>query len=269
MEINFMKIHIILLSLLFIGSSSCSQESLQPDNKKDNQGYLQQETKIIENSSLEKTEIEPIKYYEGIPPNHYPQDWNISWTWGGEYPNGFSVIKENVVIKGRLKPNPKLEKTLECPLDFLGMYHPWNHESKSDLKFLTATKTFDIILSEALATDVYLNEKISSKTFEVGERITFLHHMSEGWARMKIAGKVIELDFSNIAANDWPENIDTVHEWVQLPCEDKAGWVLFDDVILRNDVADYGYSLSSWGSTQDLTHKELEILLAEVNKRSD
>ena len=264
-----MKIQIILFWFLCISTSSCSQPISQTQDGKDNSKLILEKIKTPTNTTMESTEIEPIKFYKGIPPNHYPENWYISWAWGGEYPNGFSVIKENVKLRGRSEPNPNLEKTLNCHVDYLGMYHPWNRDRKTDLTFLTATKTFNITLSEPLTTDVYLNEKVSLKTYPAGEKITFLHYMSEGWGKVKIAEDIVEIDFSNIAAKDWPDKVDIVDEWIQLPCEHNNGWVLFDEVILKQDVADYGYSLSSWGFTQDLTLKDLEALKEEVQKTAD
>lgn len=259
------KISLLYLGLLLMGCFESNQTTQETDDN-----IVSSEDKT-ENISL-KQDAPPIKdpawLKDSPPPNHYSDDWHIGWGWSGEYPNGFSVLKENVQLKARTKPDPTINVSLDCNLDYLGMYQQWNPTRNHELLFFTASETYKLEVNKTSEVEVFINGKTEPKTFYSGDELKFLTYHSEGWALVEVDGIPIELSIVDLYLKEnWGDDSKAVHEWIGIPCDDKIGWVLFSDVINRNDTANYGYSLSSWGYAQDISHedaKELqEIVLQE------
>ncbi len=199
------------------------------------------------------------------PPNHYSNNWFLQWGWPGEYPNGFSVIEKNITLSARSQANPNLKETLKCPVDYLGMYHPWNKERASQLSFFTATETYEITISETTEVEIIQDGKPKFKTLFTGDIITFLSYLSEGWAIVNIDGVITEISISDI--KDWHTTQKDTHLWLGLPCQGQTAWVRFQDIALDNGLADYGHSLSSWGYAADINPSDAISIKQEITQK--
>ena len=83
--------------------------------------------------------------------------------------------------------------------------------------------------------------------------ITYLTYLSEGWALVEIGGKRTELFIADLSLKNPSAYSQTDEQWMGIPCNEFIGWITYKDVIKRDDIAEYGLSLSSWGYTEDIS----------------
>ena len=68
----------------------------------------------------------------------YDQSWFFADNYlPGEYPNGFGVTAEDVVVNGRAATDPELARVVACPLPKNAVYHPWNRLRAEETLFAT------------------------------------------------------------------------------------------------------------------------------------
>lgn len=202
-----------------------------------------------------------------ITPATYPDHWDVSAGWGGEYPNGFAVIADGVELDGRAEPHPSVEKTLTCPVDYLGMYHPWNSDAGRDLKYVTATETYPITLDEDIALDAFLvtdappSDQISISTqltIPAGTPFQYIRYIAEGFAIISYGDTLYEVSMEWAEQNQNAIGETGLDEWMEIPCGDHRGWVLYSETMEIDSIAEYSYFINGWGESRDITEDQIE-----------
>ena len=83
----------------------------------------------------------------------YDDSWFLSPGWPGEYPNGFTILVDDVVLAGRAEMNKSVPKSLQCPVPRLANYNQWNRErvEADELEFVAVAKTFELEVQQDLS----------------------------------------------------------------------------------------------------------------------
>ena len=186
----------------------------------------------------------------------YDESWYISPGWPGEYPNGFTVLKEGVVLAGRMAMNKQLAKSLQCPVPHKANYNQWNHERvKADkLEFVAAAKTFPVTIKQGINVPAVAGEKDVTLSFKAGETLTYLTYIAEGFALMQyqdVEYQINEGDLGDQASfGEGRKIIDDL--WVNIPCADgQRGWILYAELQGRDGIGETEHM--EYGVSGDLT----------------
>lgn len=188
----------------------------------------------------------------GVAKPAYDDSWFLSPGWPGEYPNGFTILHDGVVLAGRAEMNKAAPKLLQCPVPRLANYNQWNQErgEADGLEFIAAAKTFELevlqdgnVLGVADEDDVML-------ALKAGETLTYLTYVAEGFGLIRFNGveyQINEADLEGVV--DFSAQRDVADDlWVNIPCADKQrGWVLYAEVqgmegIGETEHTEYGVS---------------------------
>jgi len=170
---------------------------------------------------------------------------DITEGWPGEYPAGFSVLEDGIVLKGRAEMTPYSPQDIDCPAPKYATYQQWNGQRNiaDDLKWISVTPTFDFTILKDVTLDAQAEAEDSEVQLELkaGETVTYLRYYGEGFMAIRHDGKDYGVD-------GWPlqENSDMmakneasgeVDQWVQMPCADgKRGWVLYREALETDGV---------------------------------
>jgi hypothetical protein len=193
----------------------------------------------------------------------YDNAWYRSNGWGGEYANGFTVLKDTTVI---LRPelSPAAEKSIDCPLPAKATYHPWNTQrveaqglsfvSYSEIEEWEATTAFEALFYpdvDPAIGDPSL-EVETTLTFKPGDRWTYLTYYCEGTFLMEYEGKKYTADQGLIEASKQIKPGDArLDEWLRINCDNNMwGWLYLPDVI--SDEASFtGPNIPGYGVAAD------------------
>jgi hypothetical protein len=79
----------------------------------------------------------------------YDASWYRADSWGGEYPNGFTVSSDTTIMV-RSKIDLKQKPTIPCQLTKGATFHPWNEKrvASDHLNFATFSKIEKYISKE-------------------------------------------------------------------------------------------------------------------------
>lgn len=188
--------------------------------------------------------------------------------WSGEYPNGFSVVKEGVTVPARTDMDPRISATFECGVSYKGTYHQWNQNRIAE--YVTMSKIVPMTTTKV----VYLEDENGKKVkVRKGRTIEYLVYGAEGYFTVRYKGK------EYVAGQELLENVtydktlmDTpADEWIKIDCVNGAnggtGWVLMRHLIAEDQQGNTSYldGLDTWyrgfreyGVVEDLTDEDLK-----------
>lgn len=192
----------------------------------------------------------------------YDSSWYKADGWSGEYPNGFSVIKKNVVVKGRESVDLNAPASISCGLPIKAVFHPWNAKRKA--AFVSMSKIVLLTVKE----DFVFESDETKIDLKKGDVIEYLVYGAEGWFTVRINGKEYGADQSLFEkVEEVAEGAFHQDEWIQVPCKSgKKAWLLLADLVKVNADGELVYlpGLDGWskgfveyGVVRDLKNKDL------------
>lgn len=189
----------------------------------------------------------PVKYGDG---------WYRGTFWSGEYPAGFTVLKDTTVLL-RPRLDPAAVATVECPLPAKATYQQWNtaRVAAEGLEFVSFTETVDMVVTQPYEAALYA-ESDSAETsvaFKPGDTWRYLAYYGEGAFLMQYKGVNYTgdqgLDDASKPAREGAHGYD---EWLRINCSNNRwGWLLMSDITL-DDVTFGGPNITEYGSAADL-----------------
>ncbi|MEL7232048.1 MAG: hypothetical protein AAGJ85_06005, partial [Pseudomonadota bacterium] len=193
------------------------------------------------------SEPDPLTLADDTPEIEAPEDaappirhstyddlWRISEYWPGEWPSGFSVVGENVVVKGRNAMTPYEPLLYTCALPQGASYQPWNYQriEADSLTFRSAFYRSAITANKAAS---ITNESGKTLTVSPGDVMRYEEYYSDGIFLLSFNGEEYDFYTEEIEAiADFEEGEDT-HLWVNVKCAEGSeldrAWLKFDEVI--------------------------------------
>lgn len=200
----------------------------------------------------------------------YDKSYYIGDSWSGEYPRAFTVLAEDVTVKGRKAMDKDSPANVECQLPRLAVFSPWNNKRNelSQVDYKTASK-----IVKLTAKHDFVFESSDEKSIKIlkGDVIEYLMYGAEGIFSVRINGKEYDADESLF------ENVEEVSrsqfsedQWLKLKCENnQTAWLFLDDLIKEDKdgnvttpkgiIDGRGVSLG-YGEARDLTEAEAKDL---------
>ena len=165
----------------------------------------------------------------------YSDIWTLEPFWPGEWPDGFTVTADDVVLKGRQDPVPWAPMVVTCPLAKNTNVSPWNHARiESDgWEFMSAQYRSKITMKEDVTLLTGFSEKPKQLVLKAGDVMRYEAYYSEGFFRASFDGENYELnevDLNGIAEIEPGEPSDL---WVNVACDFTKGeraWLLLSDI---------------------------------------
>lgn len=195
----------------------------------------------------------------------YDATWYQTDFWSGEYPAGFSVVKKGITVPARTQMDKDLKTSLVCPVDYKGVYHPWNPKQRAT--FTTFSKIVPLIVKEDADILVYGIDSEVKIPMKKGDVIEFLVYGGEGWFTVRINGENYDADqglFEQVEPVD--QSVFLYDQWLEIDCVGKKAYVLFEDLYTVDGDGNEKFinGLDSWflgfrdyGSVTDLSNKDL------------
>lgn len=195
----------------------------------------------------------------------YDETWYEADFWPGEYPNGLIILEPDVTISARTANNPNVNPSLECKMDFLGVYHPWNERrvKSHKLRFFSQTKILPLTAKTGFeypySTEV--GGDLKSKRYMVADEISYLGYLSEGFGLIDIEGDAIEIPISILhESTDLDSRVDESHLWIETECDGRKAYILTSDLAGRKDIRVGSEGVSEYGLASDLSENEVSKL---------
>ncbi|MFC7291616.1 hypothetical protein [Hirschia litorea] len=266
MRTHLLRSASVIIALSLLGLSACSPPDTAPKNQEPQSEDISEEEAIDAIEEIAST-TPPANDVPSIA-DHYGDDWAVTGGWPGEYPAGFSILKDNIVLKAHPHMNPLTEANIDCPVPKFATYQQWNHTraEADDLDFVVATKIFTITMQDDLNIKVpdpkdLQGFKDIDLRLKSGDTLSYLRYLGEGFAIIKYQGTEYQIDEQELHSvsdiNDAGQT-SQVDLWLELPCADAdktRAWVLYDEVIRQDGVGPapiFGYGVS-----QDITQKDI------------
>lgn len=188
-------------------------------------------------------------------PPAYDDSWYRTDGWSGEYPDGFSVLKD-ITVKLRPVLSPSAERTIDCALPTKATYHPWNSArvAEQNLDFVAFTRVQDWEITTAYDALFYSDVDGSEYTvhFAPGDRWRYLAYYAEGTFAMEFQGKPYTGDQGLIDASKQIGTTEGYEEWMRIDCPNNMwGWLYMRDMVI-DDVTFGGPNIGEYGSSSDL-----------------
>lgn len=230
----------LMCSLMLV--AACDTGAMPPeDDRSGTPTPVPTETPVSETTGTPSLKDDPAekldRRLEAVKQN-YAGNWTIGEGWPGEYPNGFSVSAEKVVLMGRSVPDPNIAPDKPCLLETGATYHEWNKvRVKTDnLTFISATEQIPLTVTKDATVKVEQGLDMVPVEVKAGDTILLERYFSEGFGQIGIAGKSYTTDLQQlIDYTDGNQNDPLkVDEWVEITCADKGAhraWFLYRDVI--------------------------------------
>ena len=215
----------------------------------------------------------PATVEVSIPvPTYNEEIWYASPGWPGEYPPGFSILDENVVVLGRVAMHDSLPRLIECPLPQNATYQLWNNTrvEADELEFVTVSERIEITINDTAEIDTPRGEfdgPNNTTALSPGDTLVYLRYLGEGWAIMEYQGEelqVMENDLLEIS--DLREAAEVSEKdmlWVNVPCSDKRGWLLLDDLLAEPGIV--LTPITGYGEARDLTDEDREAAIEQAS----
>ena len=155
---------------------------------------------VVACADYTKTKQNNVKNNHDQPKPAYDDNWYLSQNWPGEYPNGFTILKEGIVLSGRAEMNKTSPKALPCPVPKLANYNPWNHRRiiTDKLGFVAAARTLALPVIQDNVVSVLLDGKALSLSLEAGETLTYLTYIGEGFALVRYQGMEYQINEADL-----------------------------------------------------------------------
>lgn len=170
------------------------------------------------------------------------EGWSVVEFWSGEWPDGFVIMTDGVVLPARAAMDPTSPTDIDCPLSKGANYHPWNGARiESDgLVFMTASEPLELSVTQDFSVTTAFAEDDKTLTARAGDTLVYKYYLAEGFFVAGHNGEEYELNEGEIAEFvAFPEANADDDEWVQVKCADEAGtraWLRFEDVIAFDGV---------------------------------
>lgn len=220
-------------------------------------------TEVPANTSdvLTETAVQPASDQKRVKEVRaaYGAGWNVDEGWPGEYPNGFSIEDEGVVLLARSAPVLSSERDIACPLEKGASIHPWNVDrvEANDLSFIVANMVLPLDIIKTGSITVWAHDDPESdKTIRLkpGDGVIVTRYYGEGFGEIMLGGVKYTTDLQDVTALSAPNDMQLdEHLWVQLPCNDDASsrvWLLYHEVMETVGVTET--PIDEYGLTHDL-----------------
>ena len=186
----------------------------------------------------------------------YGSDWYVGYGWPGEYPEGFSINRNGVVISARALPGKHIPRNLMCPLRKGATYQQWNKSrgDRDDLIFVSASHIISLTFSRKASFEVYGDDDTNGVVripVRTGDRVELLRYYGEGFGEIRYKNAYYDADLQQFTAITRP-NKATFDEdlWVKVTCDDKKrtrAWILYSEAmkargVISTPITDYGNS---------------------------
>lgn len=224
--------------------------------------------------------VETVEPETPILQDHYAEGWDVSRGWPGEYPPGFSVLDDDVIVMGRSVMQPLTEPDVACALPKFATYQQWNtaRVDGDALDFRTATKLFDITITTNAPIEVpgdALGYSTKLLQLETGDVLVYKRYLGEGYAIIAHDGVDYEIneaeltDISDFAdasiAVGYQEDL-----WVNVKCVGDFGvraWVLYDEARQHTDIGPT--PIIGFGDSRDITGFDLNEIRNQIEAEKD
>lgn len=185
----------------------------------------------------------------------YDDAWYRAEYWSGEYPNGFTVLQDTVLM---LRPAiSSTEKTIECALPAKATLHPWNVErvNAMGLGFVTFWEIQDWEVTKDYETVLYDENNFGEATlsFKAGDQWKYLAYYAEGTFLMEYKGVRYTGDQSLAEASKPVKEGDARDdEWLRINCPNNMwGWLYLPDLPV-DETTFSGPNILEYGRSADL-----------------
>ncbi|MEO6014304.1 MAG: hypothetical protein ABIQ30_12085 [Devosia sp.] len=186
----------------------------------------------------------------------YGDEWYRGTFWSGEYPGGFTVLKD-VTVKLRPELSPKAQKTIDCPLPAKATYQPWNMErvNAQGLEFVSFTKIDAMKVDKAYEATLYYEIDGTEKKvkFKPGDKWNYFAYYGEGAFLMEYDGAQYTGDqgLEEVSTSTTPDD-SGYEEWLRINCSNNMwGWLFIGDIV-QDDVTYAGPNIVEYGRSADL-----------------
>ena len=194
-------------------------------------------------------------FSENTEADSYNSDWAWNDMWPGEWPDGFTVEWENVVLTGFSEPEIGSEGSIKCPVIRGLTVHPWNKSriESDDWQFKSATYRSNIDIIKDGNVMAALGAKEPILKLRTGEQLRLEAILSEGFIKASYKGQTYEFfdhDLRSIAKFEESKKPDL---WANIICNDKdqtRAWLKLDQVSKIEGVGPV--NLEKYGHAEDL-----------------
>jgi len=185
----------------------------------------------------------------------YDDTWYRASFWSGEYPAGFTVVKDTTVqLRPRL--DPSAEKTIACDLPARATYQPWNRErvEEQGLTFVSFTRIGDYRVTKPFAGSFYRNDDATQVdvSLKPGDTWRYLVYFAEGAFLMEYEGVRYDGNQDLIGYSQQMGDAAGYHEWLRINCPNNQwGWLNMGDISLDDD-SFASPNITGYGEAKDL-----------------
>ena len=192
----------------------------------------------------------------------YDQTWYQANFWSGEYPNGFSIVKDGVSVPARASTDLDLPLDIQCSLPKKAVYHQWNAARQADFR------TYSKIIPMTANVDLEIGYTETAQV-RAGDLIEYLIYGADGMFFVRYNGVEYEADQELLTKVTYDEKaMETPQdEWIGVTCLDgSTAWIFMRDLytVDRDGNTAWMSGVDSWflgfrdyGSVTDLTDAEL------------
>ncbi len=196
--------------------------------------------------------IGPAAAKDGVA---YDDSWFRAPFWGGEYPDGFTVLKD-VTVQLRPVLDPMAEKTIACDLPGGATYQPWNASrvEEQGLTFVSFTKIGDYKLKGDFEATLYRSDDGTQTpiSFKQGDTWRYLAYYGEGAFTLEYEGVRYDADNELFEMSMQMGDAGGYEEWLRINCSNNRwGWLFMGDIEIGNGTFD-APNITDYGRSEDL-----------------
>ena len=185
----------------------------------------------------------------------YDQSWYRATFWTGEYPAGFTVLKD-VTVELRPRLDPKADKTVACDLPAKATYQAWNaaRVDEQGLTFVSFTKIAEYKLTKDYEATLYRSDDGTEQqvSFEAGDSWRYLTYYAEGAFLLEYEGVRYDGDQSLFEVSEEIGSNEGYDEWLRINCPNNQwGWLFMGDITI-DDLTFAAPNITGYGESRDL-----------------
>lgn len=186
----------------------------------------------------------------------YDEAWHRGSFWSGEYPGGFTVLKD-VTVQLRPALDPQAEKSIACDLPAKATYQAWNAKrvTEQGLAFVSFTEIDEMKVTTDYEAVLYREDDYSevSVAFAPGDQWRYLAYFAEGTFLMEHEGVRYSGDQSLVDVSEAVRPGERGYdEWLRINCPNNQwGWLFMGDVVV-DDVTFASPNITEYGASADL-----------------
>ncbi len=192
-------------------------------------------------TDVTEPEAEPVIEVETEPEEvaetygSYDESFAITDFWSGEWPDGFTVTADDVVLMGRVEPHPSYPQEISCPIAKNTNVNPWNSEraDADDWEFMTANQRTKITMTEDVTLDTGFSEAPKTLELKAGDVLMYEVYYAEGFFQASFEGEYYEINEADLNRKAEYEQGGQTDEWVNVECAYGKGdraWLLLSEV---------------------------------------